>query len=236
MKPTEALAQLKALGTAQNRKVYARHGVTGAAFGVSYGALGKLKKAIRIDHELAVALWSSGNHDARILATMVADPARADRKLLEAWVKELDNYVLTDALSGLAARSPVAKALSKKWTKAKGEWVSSAGWNILTGLLNGSQDVGFEEAELEELLQTIETRIDRAPNRTRYAMNNALISIGVTSPRLHELATAAAERIGRVEVDHGETGCKTPEAVSYMAKMLAHRAKKAPARSMRRKS
>jgi hypothetical protein len=35
------MKELKASGTAQNRKVYRRHGVVGEMFGVSYAALGK---------------------------------------------------------------------------------------------------------------------------------------------------------------------------------------------------
>jgi 3-methyladenine DNA glycosylase AlkD len=99
MNKTEAMKQLQAMGTAQNRKVYARHGVGGPSFGVSYGNLGKLKKSIKIDHELARSLWASGNHDARVLATMVADPGAFDRKTIDAWGKDLSNYVLTDAFS-----------------------------------------------------------------------------------------------------------------------------------------
>lgn len=57
-------------------------------------------------------------------------------------------------------------------------------------------------------------------------MNMALIAIGVRSARLAEAATAAAGRIGKVDVDHGETNCKTPDAASYIAKTRAHYAKK----------
>ena len=52
-------------------------------------------------------------------------------------------------------------------------------------------------------------------------MNNALIAIGCV-PRFTARATAVAKRIGAVEVDHGETGCKTPDAASYIKKVLAH--------------
>lgn len=87
----EALAALKKAGTAQNRKVYGRHGVKGEMFGVSYATLGSLKKKIKLDHVLAVQLWKTGNHDARVLATMVADPAAATGKEIDAWVKDLDS-------------------------------------------------------------------------------------------------------------------------------------------------
>jgi hypothetical protein len=49
-------------------------------------------------------------------------------------------------------------------------------------------------------------------------MNGALISIGVYKPALRKKAIEAARRIGKVEVDHGETNCKTPDAVPYIEK------------------
>ncbi len=72
MTAEEVLAALESMGTAQNRKVYGRHGVGREMFGVSYSNLGKLKKKIRIDQEVAETLWASGNHDAMVLAAMVA--------------------------------------------------------------------------------------------------------------------------------------------------------------------
>ena len=59
-------------------------------------------------------------------------------------------------------------------------------------------------------------------------INVALMAIATRSNTLSELATATAARIGKVEVDHGETGCKTPDAVPYIAKARAHRRKKRP--------
>ena len=49
-------------------------------------------------------------------------------------------------------------------------------------------------------------------------MNGALISIGIRNARLRKKALEAARRIGRVDVDHGETSCKTPDAVAAIQK------------------
>ncbi|HBY07660.1 MAG TPA: DNA alkylation repair protein, partial [Chloroflexi bacterium] len=68
----ETMQALETMGTAQNRKIYARHGVGENMFGVSVANLKTLKKQIKKDHTLALQLWSSGNHDARYLATMIA--------------------------------------------------------------------------------------------------------------------------------------------------------------------
>ena len=57
-------------------------------------------------------------------------------------------------------------------------------------------------------------------------MNMALVSIGITRPALRNRAIAAARRIGQVEVDHGQTGCKTPDAEAYILKAAARTRKK----------
>jgi hypothetical protein len=54
-------------------------------------------------------------------------------------------------------------------------------------------------------------------------MNNAIIAIGVRDHRLERAALAVAAAVGRVDVDHGETNCKTPDAASYIRKTLDHR-------------
>ena len=71
----EVMSELESMGTAQNRKVYPRHGARFPMFGVSFANLGKLQKRIRRDHELAEQLWETGNHDAQMLACRIAAPA-----------------------------------------------------------------------------------------------------------------------------------------------------------------
>ena len=108
MNKNQVMKQLKAMGTAQNRMVYGRHLVTDNMFGVSYANLGKLTRQIKVDQELAEQLWATGNHDARVLATMIADPKQITARTLDAWVKEGQDRGTTAALSNLAAKSPVA--------------------------------------------------------------------------------------------------------------------------------
>ena len=216
----ETMAELEALGTAQNRKVYPRHGVKEPMFGVSYANLGKLKKMIKTDHELAVQLWGTGNHDARVLATMVADPRKATPTMLESWVRVADNYILTDAVSGFAGKTSHAGHMMRSWIDADAEFVEAAGWNLVGG--SAMYAKGLPDDTFQPYIERIERDIHNAKNRVRYAMNNALIAIGTRSDTLEERAFEAAKRIGRVEVDHGETGCKTPDAAPYIRKARAH--------------
>ena len=220
----DILAELKDLGTAQNRKVYGRHGVGENMFGVSFANLNKLAKQIKTDQELAAELWATGNQDARVLATMIADPLKMTSRELDTWARDLDNYCLTDCFSGLVSEARHARTKMEKWGKSKGEWTGRAGWLLLAHLAR--KDSELTDRYLEQQLPTIEREIHSRPNRVRDAMNSALIAIGIRNPKLEKKALAAAERIGKVEVDHGETSCKTPDAAAYIRKTLEHRKNK----------
>lgn len=227
MRIQEAMQQLEEMGTAQNRKVYGRQGVRDKMFGVSYANLNKLAKTARRDHSLALELWATGNHDARVLATMVADPAQADDSLLDGWLAELDSYVITDAFSGFVGKTGLAQEKGIEWISSEEEWAGRAGWHLIANL--AMKDPDLPDAYFADHLATIEGGIHTGKNRVRDAMNNALIAIGIRNDALEEQALAAAGRIGKVEVDHGETGCKTPDAAEYIHRTLERQRKKAAA-------
>ncbi len=221
----EILQELEELGSEQTRKTYRRHGVGDNQYGVSYAHLGALKKRIKQDHALAQQLWASGNHDARILATMIADPAQMDEAQLDPWVSSLQNYVETDAFAGLAGASPAARPFTEYWTTSDEEWPGSTGWQVLGQL--ALHDSALPDSYFAPYLATIERTIHTRKNRVRHAMNGAVIAIGTRNPALEAAALAAAAAIGPVIVDHGQTGCKTPDAAAYIRKTLARQTERA---------
>ena len=226
MNLNSALRELKRRGTAQNRKVYRRHGVGENMYGVSFADLRLLARQIKTDPNLADQLWATGNHDAQILATLIADPAQFDAKVLDTWSKDLSNYVITDQFAGLVARTSYWQKKAEKWHKARGEWIGRAGWNLIGQL--ALHEPTLPDSYFGPYLIEIETGIHQQKNRVREAMNNALIAIGVRNAALQERALGVAHAIGPVEIDHGETNCKTPSAAEYIRRTVAHRQNKAP--------
>ena len=220
MNAKQALSKLKSLGSAQTRKTYGRHGVTGEQFGVKYGDLSKLVKTIGVDHELALELWESGNHDARILATMIVDPEKMTAKALGAWIKVVDNHVVSSAVAKVVAGSPAGRKGLRRMLAKKSEWPAATAWMALGGV--AALPDALTKVEARELLAEIEERIHQSPNRVKYSMNTALIALGSYAPGLEAEATRTANRIGQVEVDHGLTNCKTPLAAPYIKKAAAH--------------
>lgn len=220
----EVMQQLESSGSEQTRKTYRRHGINGEMFGVSYATHGALKKKIKVDHDLALKLWATNNHDAQVLATMIIDPKLMSASLLDEWVKSLDSYAITDAFAKAAVQAPSAQKKFEKWMNSKNEWTACAGWTMLG---QSAANAELADSYFEPYLETIEREIHSRPNRVRYVMNSALIAIGSHREGLQKKALAVAEKIGKVEVDHGDTSCKTPDAASYILKTSGHRNKKA---------
>ena len=227
---SSVLHRLEAAGTAQNRKVYRRHGAGEHFYGVSFKDLRAFARALRPDQALATDLWATGNTDARLLACMIADPETIDDETLDAWIGEVRYYMLVDVLvAEIGAKAPGASPRMQRWMASENEWVAQGGWDMLAHAAMNEESA--DEAELIAYLETIERTIHASQNRVRHAMNNALIAIGLREERLATIARAAAARIGRVEVDHGETNCKTPDAIPYMDRGWARQRARAAARA-----
>ncbi len=225
MRQNEVMEQLQALGTEQTRKTYRRHGATGEVFGVLFSELRKLQKRCGTDQQLADALWAAGIHDTRVLATLIAEPAAMTDAKLEEWVEQVDSYPLVDAVAELAAKTSTAVQRMKAWIASGREWVTAAGWQVVSILASrGNGDL--DDNAYRDYLEQIERTIHSSPNRVRHSMNGALIAIGLRNQELQADALAAAERIGRVVVDHGQTNCKTPDAISYIRRAVLRRSDK----------
>jgi len=216
----EAMKALEKAGSAQTKKTYLRHGAEEPLFGVSFATLKTLVKRIGVDQELARALWATGNYDARILAVKVADPQGITAAELDRWARDIRARMCTGYVAMLAAEGPHGQAKVKAWLGSKDPALRHAGFNLLgqMALLDETPPDAWFLGRLAE----IERGIHKASNDERYAMNQAVIAIGCRNAALCKAATAAAKRIGKVEVDHGDTACKTPDAAATLAKTWAH--------------
>lgn len=214
---SDVLATLQKLGKPQTAAIYKRHGSGENVFGTLTSDIAKLQKKIQIDDALAQELWKSGNAEARILSVLITDPAKLTRAKAEEMVGSDQVHYLNCYLSVLVARSPVADEAMRAWMESPEESHGEIGYGIFCIRLKDDPD-SIRDADVKKVLAKIEAKIHGAPNWARYAMNSAVIAIGSYKPALRELAIGAAKRIGKVDIDHGETTCKTPDAVRYIEK------------------
>jgi 3-methyladenine DNA glycosylase AlkD len=211
----DILERLERLGKPQTAAIYKRHGAGENVFGVLPSEIAKMQKKIKIDHKLALALWKTANAEARALALQIADPAKIAARDAERFLTDGPVRFLWTYLAALIARSPIADTTMRSWMKSPEEQRREIGYNILAARLKDDPD-SITDADAAKIIATIEKNLHKSPNWARYAMNTALIAIGVHKPSMRRKAIEAAKRIGTVNVDHGETYCKTPDAVTYI--------------------
>jgi 3-methyladenine DNA glycosylase AlkD len=220
MTATDVLAELETLGSAQTKKTFLRHGAPEPFFGVKIGDLKTIQKRLKVNHALAIELYTTGNSDAMYLAGLIADPKQMTKAHLQKWAKGATWYMLSDfTVAGVAAESPFGWDLGLEWIDSKKELIASAGWNTLSGVLSITPDQDLDPQQIEALLKRIETQISSAPNRVRYAMNGFVISVGTYVASLLAKAKQTAKKVGTVAVNMGETECKVPQALESIAKV-----------------
>src|SRR5258708_1998499 len=93
MTSDQIIANLEQLANAQDIEGMARFGIRPAqALGISIPTLRKMAKDIGRNQALALALWDSGIHEARILASMIAEPQLVSAQQMEEWVNDFDAW------------------------------------------------------------------------------------------------------------------------------------------------
>jgi 3-methyladenine DNA glycosylase AlkD len=216
----EIMKKLEDLGTEQTKRIYLNHGVKEPYFGVKIGDLKKLVKYVKKDHELALRLYDSGNHDAMYLAGLSINPKLVSKETLEEWAEKAYWYMIAEyTVAGVAAESEYALELAKKWMDSDVEMMAVCGWSTYSNYLSITPDEELDLNEIRVLLNRVKNSVHNERNRVRYVMNGFVISVGSYVPALHEEATGVAESIGKVHVDVGNTACKVPLAKTYIKKI-----------------
>jgi 3-methyladenine DNA glycosylase AlkD len=189
------LAELRGMGSERDRAGMARYGINVEnAFGVSVSELRKVARRHGHDHDLALALWATGNHEARLLACFVEDPAAVTADQTEAWVRDLDSWDICDqAATSLFDRTPHAWPKAAEWTEREEEWTKRAGFALMAGL--AVHDKTAADGAFVKLLPLVERGASDDRNFVKKAVNWALRNIGKRNRALNVAAVACARRI-----------------------------------------
>jgi 3-methyladenine DNA glycosylase AlkD len=191
--------ELRAMGDPASVEGMKRFGITGKEMlGVSMPELRQLAKKVGRSHELALELWSTGIHDARILAALVDEPERVTAEQMEEWVGKFDSWDICDGCCGnLFDRTPFAYEKALKWSKAKAEFVKRAGFSLMAEL--AVHDESATDEKLIRFFPAIKTGSLDDRNFVKKAVNWALRQIGKRNARLNKRAIALAEEIWKLD-------------------------------------
>lgn len=222
MTAKEILAELKPLGSDSYKKVMLRHGVKEPFFGVKISDLQIIRKRIKKDYQLALDLYDTGNYDAMYLAGLIADDAQMTKKDLQRWIalaNTTHSPLAGCTVPWVAAGSPHGWELALEWIDSKKALTAAAGWATLGSLVSIKDDSELDLAKLKRLLERVRKSIHQAPDEVRYQMNFFVIALGSYMKSLTDTAIEAAEKIGPVKVDMGDTSCEVPFAPDYIRKV-----------------
>ena len=222
MSAPEILEELKSLGSESIKKVLRNHGVREPFFGVKIGDMKPIIKRIKVNYQLSLDLYETGNYDAMYLAGLIADDAKMTKKDLNRWVKNAIGGSLPSAtVAWVAAGSPHGYEIALEWIESDKENVAVAGWGTISSVVALRNDADLDLDGLKKLLAVVQKTIHTKPDAVRYAMNGFIISVGTYVSSLTELAIKTAQEIGKVPVDMGKTDCKVPDAIEYINKARA---------------
>jgi len=120
MQLNDVLDHLLSIANPENVAGMARFGINPyRTLGIDIYTLRKIAKGIGTDHALALQLWESGIHEARILASYVADPQEMSAAQIEHWVAGFDSWDVCDQVVALFSKTPFAYSKVAEWLRPK---------------------------------------------------------------------------------------------------------------------
>jgi 3-methyladenine DNA glycosylase AlkD len=198
------LATLRRHARPSSLKGMARYGIeTRHALGVSMPVLRSLGRRYGTDHALALGLWRTRIHEARILASLIDDPAAVTDVQMDRWAAALDSWDLCDqCCANLFAWTAHPEQKAVAWSSDRRPYVKRAAFSLIARL--AVSDRGREDRSFERLLRLVVRNANDDRNTVRKAASWAIRQIGKRNRRLH----AAAVRSARVLAERSHAGAR----------------------------
>lgn len=195
MHTTDVLGMLRELGDPDYLAGMKRYGIDcSGALGVKVPELRRLARILKTDHALALGLWKTGVHEARILASMVDDPARVTPAQMERWTHQFTSWDICDQVCGnLFDRTPYALDYAAKFTADKPEFVKRAGFVLIAE--SAVHQKSTPDQAFVACFPLIEREASDERNFVKKAVNWALRQIGKRNESLKKQAISCADRM-----------------------------------------
>jgi 3-methyladenine DNA glycosylase AlkD len=214
----ETLKQLNALGNEKTRTHNTKYGASNNQFGVKHGDIRVLAKKIKTNHELALALWKTGNIDAQLLATHLIKPKDLSAKEMDRMVRSVTFAHVADWLHAYVVKQhPDNETLRQEWVATDDRWAARTGWSLTAERVVKSP----EGLDLPALLDRIESEMGDTDPVVQWTMNSTLAEIGIHFPELRKRAIAIGETLGIYRDYPVSKGCTSPFAPIWIKAMVS---------------
>lgn len=195
----EILKLLQLQANPDNVAGMARYGINPHnTLGVPIPQLRKLAREQGKDHSLALALWETGIHEARLLASMVDDFHQVDEAQMERWVQDFDSWDICDqVVSNLFDRTPFAYEKAREWSARSEEFVKRAGFVLMAGL--AVHDKKAPDTAFTSFFPILVREACDERNFVKKAVNWALRGLGKRNRFLNLVAIRTAQEIRELD-------------------------------------
>jgi len=195
----EAIKNLKKLGSEKYKAGMERFQLpTKNAFGVPMPEIRRFAKDIGTDHKLALKLYRSGILEARILASIIADPVKATDAQIDAWTNGFDSWGVCDQVcDNFISHTRYAWKKINQYSRRPQEFVKRAAFSLAAIL--AVHDKKAEDRKFIKLLDIIKREAKDERNFVKKAVNWALRNIGKRNSALNARAIRCGEEICRMD-------------------------------------
>lgn len=216
----EILDRLKSLGDSKVRERNAKAGAGENQFGLRMGDIRKLAKELKTDHNLGLALWQTGNLDARYLAILLMKPKELSSTQVEELMAQADFTGVADwFISYVIKKHPDREALRQKWMEDDNPWRARAGWSLTAARVEKEP----QGLDIPGLLDRIEAEMNEAPEQVRWTMNFCLAGIGINLEEYRQRTLSIGESLGAYRDYPVPKGCTSPFAPEWIREMVGRR-------------
>ena len=164
------------------------------ALGIKIITLREIAKETGINTKLSFDLWDSGFHEARILASMIANPNEITKQIINNWVEDIYSWDLCDqCCNNLFRKTRFAIDYSFIWTKREKEFVKRAGF-VLIALLS-VHNKSLRNEDFQKYFPLIIKYSKDERQFVKKAVNWSLRQIGKRNFYLYSEAIETAETI-----------------------------------------
>lgn len=194
----QIISRLQSEANPGNVAGMARYGIsTKNTLGISVYTLRKIAREIGRDHALAMKLWGSGIHEARILASFIDEPEKVTDAQLERWVRDFDSWDTVDQVSELISKTPHVIEKIHDWSASEAEFVRRAAFSLIAEI--AWHDRKMTDEEFEPFFPLIIRAATDERNYVKKAVNWALRNIGKRNQALNRRAIAVAREIQQID-------------------------------------
>jgi 3-methyladenine DNA glycosylase AlkD len=199
MEYQEVIQKLQSLSNPQNIAGMARYGInTTHNLGISIYQLRPLAKKIGKNHMLALRLWNSGIHDARLLACFIDDPTQVTSEQMDTWADDFDSWDICDqACTSLFDQTPYAYKKVQQWSEDDKEFKKRAAFSLIAGL--AVHDKNAPDSTFEQFFSLFIKHAADSRNYVKKAVNWALRNIGKRNQHLNKQAIQIAQKIQLID-------------------------------------